>query len=69
MNHDAAAVADRGEWMERGAVWLVCVEEVGGWVPRQDLPPAFDQRIAEAFAREQTALSERLHRAVEFRQE
>ena len=24
-------------------------------VPRQDLPPAFDQRIAEAFAREQTA--------------
>lgn len=67
MNHDAAAVADRGEWMERGTVWLVCVEEVGGWVPRQDLPPAFDPRIAEAFAQEQTIRSEREHRAVAFR--
>ena len=65
MNHDAAAVVDRGNFME--TVWLVCVEEVGGvWVPRQDLPPAFDEVIAEAFAREQTVMSERLHRALPF---
>ncbi len=66
MNHDTAAVADRGEWMERGTVWLICVEEVGGWVPRQDLPPAFDEDIARAFARNQTLLSERVHGARPF---
>ena len=63
---DAAAVSDRGEWMERGAVWIICVEEVGGWVPRQDLPPAFDEHIARAFDREQTRLSEREHQARRF---
>lgn len=50
-------------------VWLVCVEEGGLWVPRQDLPPAFDEVIAEAFAREQTVMSERLHRALPFTRE
>lgn len=67
MNHDAAAVVDRGEFMR--IVWLVCVEEGGLWVPRQDLPPAFDEVIAEAFAREQTVMSERLHRALPFTRE
>ena len=57
MNHDAAAVVDRGEFMR--IVWLVCVEEGGLWVPRQDLPPAFDEVIAEAFAREQTVICRR----------
>lgn len=66
MNYDAAAVSDRGEWMERGTVWIICVEEVGGWVPRQDLPPAFDETIARAFAFEQTVLSERRHEARPF---
>lgn len=67
MNYDAAAVVDRGEWME--TVWLVCVEEGPGvWVPRQDLPPAFDEDIARSFAREQTILSERKHEARHFRQ-
>jgi hypothetical protein len=66
MNYDVAAKADRGEWMERGTVWLICVEEVGGWVPRQDLPPAFDEEIARAFAFEQTILSERAHEARRF---
>lgn len=117
MNHDAAAVSDRGEYS--GVAWLVCVdsgprpdlppafdqrvadsfagsqtilsdrlhtarayvptdalsadtvllicvEEIGGWVPRQDLPPAFDEDIAQAFAREQTRLSEREHQARRF---
>lgn len=72
MNYDAAAVVDRGEWME--TVWLVCVEElrmangkvVSQWIPRQDLPPAFDEEIARAFAREQTVLSERTHEARPF---
>ncbi len=115
MNHDAAAVADRGgysgvAWLicldsgprpdlppsfdrrvadsfaqnqtllsERAhearayvpgvatdSVLLICVEEVGGWVPRQDLPPAFDEDIARAFARNQTLLSERVHGARPF---
>jgi len=35
-------------------------------VPRQDLPPAFDEHIARAFAREQTRLSEREHQARRF---
>jgi len=58
MNYDAAAVVDKGEWMETGTVWLVCVEEGvrGVWVPRQDLPPAFDEDVARAFAAEQTIL-------------
>lgn len=64
MNYDAAAVVDKGEWMD--CVWLVCVLEGGAWVPRQDLPPAFDEDVARAFAREQTILSERQHEARPF---
>ena len=66
MNDNVAAVADRGEWLTRGTVWLICVEEVGGWVPRQDLPPAFDEDIAKGYARNQTLLSERQHQARRF---
>jgi hypothetical protein len=66
MNCDAVAVVDREGWNLK-TVWLVCVEEAGRWVPRQDLPPAFDEEIARAFAREQTILSERLHEARPFR--
>lgn len=65
MNYDAAAVVDKGEWMD--CVWLVCILEGGGvWVPRQDLPPAFDEDVARAFALEQTVLSERRHEAKRF---
>ena len=76
MNYDAAAVTDRGEWMKRGTVWIICVEEIVDafdpelerrrWVPRQDLPPTFDERIAKAYAKEQTYLSERAHEARAF---
>lgn len=77
MNDNVAAKADRGEWMKGGRVWIICVEEIVDgfdpelerrrWVPRQDLPPAFDEDIARAFAREQTVLSERIHEARPFR--
>lgn len=63
---DAAAVSDRGEWMERGAIWIICVEEIGGWAPRLDLPPALDENVAKAFAREQTVMSDRQHQARRF---
>ncbi len=64
MNHDAAAVVDRGGFMR--TVFLVCVEEGGDWIPRQDLPPAFDEVVAVRFAAQQTVMSERLHRALPF---
>jgi len=47
-------------------VWLVCVWQSGRWWPRQDLPPAFEERIADQVAREQARMSGRKHRAMPF---
>ena len=56
----------RGQVVFVDTVWLVCRYESGRWIPRQDLPPAFDQAAAAGYAREQTRMSGQRHEARPF---